>query len=347
MLPKAISLFMVLFWSTVTYGQDKALWEQYKANFISNDGRVIDYYQDLISHSEGQGYGLCLSVLYDDKTTFEKIWRWTKDNLKVRADNLFAWQWGKRPNGEWKVIDYNNATDGDVLIAYALLRAHEKWHDTSYRSEAVTIVRDIRTSLSITWYGHLFLMPGYYGFNKESGFVVNPSYQILPAFRYFAKEDQRTFWEKIYRDSLFLLGRSCSGALCLPADWMLLTTDGRISVAAIGNPYFGNDAVRILLYLSLEKTPQYPKGAGKMLDIYKRTGYLPLWVDLEKDSLSPQAAPAGYYAIYALVARRSGDSALSAKLFQEAKEKLSDDKKGYYSFSLYLLATGEEDMRSY
>jgi endoglucanase len=347
MMIQAISLAMLLGLSTVAYAQDKDLWEQYKINFISEDGRITDYNQSLISHSEGQGYGMRLSVLYDDKTTFEKIWQWTKNNLKVRADNLFAWEWGKRPNGEWRVIDYNNATDGDILIAYSLLKASEKWHDIGYRSEAIRVIQDIRKNLCITWHGRIFLLPSYYGFNKENGFVVNPSYLILNAFRSFAKEDQKSFWENIYTDGLFLIEQSCFGKLCLPSDWVILTKD-QVSIYMGNNPYFGSDAIRVLLHLSAEKTVRYPKGIGKIFDIYKQMGYLPLWTDLEKDSFSLYPAPAGYYAIYALVAKRLGDTVLSAKLLNEARKKLIDDKnKGYYSFSLYLLATSDQSEYAY
>ena len=335
---RSISFFLVaLLFPYPAQGADKALWEQYKARFISDDGRVIDYYQGLISHSEGQGYGMCLSVKYNDKATFERIWRWTRNNLRGRPDNLFAWQWGKIPDNGWKVIDSNNATDGDILIAYALLRADEKWHDSSYKSEALKIIRDIRMNLSIIWNEHTYLLPGNYGFKKENGFVVNPSHLILPAFRYFAKEDTARFWEKIYNDSVFLIEQSCFGKLCLPADWVLLA-DGRASVYTERDPYYGSDAIRILLNLSSEKNLKYPKGIGKLLRLYTQLGYVPLWIDLEKDSFSLQAAPAGYYALYALAARKSGSESLSKKLLKEARNKLRDEKNSYYSFSLYLFA---------
>ncbi len=336
---KAISLALLLAASSVAYGQDNSLWEQYKADFVSSDGRVIDNHQGMISHSEGQGYGLRLAVQYNDRATFNKIWGWTKNNLKVRADNLLAWQWGKRPNGEWRVIDYNNATDGDILTAYALLKAGERWHDAGYRDEARKIIRDIRTNLSIGWQGHTFLLPGYIGFNHDDRIEVNPSYSILAAFRRFAQEDQRSFWEKVYQDSLFLIERSF-GKWHLPADWLILM-DGRISISAGRNPYFGSEAIRILLYLASEKSPRYPQGVGKILDTYKQIGYLPRWIDLDKDSFSLQAASAGYYAIYALSAKRLGDEAVSLRLMKEAREKLHDDKQAYYEFSLYLLAAGE------
>jgi endo-1,4-beta-D-glucanase Y len=340
MIFKSLSLLLLLSLSTLAYGQDNGLWGQYKANFVSTDGRVTDFYQDRISHSESQGYGMWLSVIYDDKAAFENIWVWTKNNLRVRADDLFAWQWGKRPNGEWKVLDYNNATDGDILIAYALLMAHKKWPDSNYRNEALKVIRDIRTQLSVKWNRRTFLLPGYYGFKKEHGFVINPSYLILPAFRHFAQEDKRSFWKKIYRDALFLIEQSCFGTLCMPADWVIIT-EGKISLYAEKSPYYGSEAIRILLYLSSEEPLRYPKGIRKLLDIYKNTGSLPLWIDLEKNSYSLRTASAGYYAIYALAAKKLGDTAISNKLLKEARNKLKNEKNSYYSFSLYLLATAE------
>ncbi len=339
---KAISFCILLFSATVAYGRDQELWEQYKHNFISSDGRVIDNHQGMISHSEGQGYGMRLSLLHDDTPTFDWIWRWTKNNLMVRSDGLIAWQWGKRPNGDWKVIDYNDATDGDLLVAYALLTADAKWHDAGYRSAALKILRDVRTGLSITWDGHTFLLPGYHGFSHENGFEINTSYLILPAFRLFAQEDQRAFWEKAYQDALYLIEHSCFGKMRLPADWVYVT-DGRVSISSGRNPYFGSEAIRVVLHLASEKKAKFPAGVGKILDLYKQIGYLPLWVDLEKDSFSLTPAPAGYYAVYALAAKQMGDAALGKQLQHEAREKLnSGGENSYYSFSLYLLAAGEE-----
>jgi endo-1,4-beta-D-glucanase Y len=341
MLRKVISLTLLLLLCRAAFGQEAGLWERYNAEFMSNDGRIMDYYHDLISHSEGQGYGMRLSVLYNDRAAFEKIWLWTKNNLQVRADSLFAWQWGKRSNGEWKVIDYNDAADGDILIASALLEAYEKWDDTGYKNEAIKIIRDIRMNLSIDWHGHTFILPAYDGFHpNESSYELNPSYVILSAYRRFARVEQRSFWEKVYHDGLFLLEKVCFGKWCLPADWVILS-GGKISVSAGRSPYFGNEAVRVVLHLASEDQ-EYPKGMARILDLYKQMGYFPQWIDLEKDGLSLDPAPAGYYAVYALAAKRSGDDALSRKIFKEARNKLMKEKNGYYSFSLFLLATAED-----
>jgi endoglucanase len=54
---------------------------------VTEAGRVVDTAKGLISHSEGQGYGLLLAVAAGDRSTFDRIWGWTRANLAVRKDN--------------------------------------------------------------------------------------------------------------------------------------------------------------------------------------------------------------------------------------------------------------------
>lgn len=322
--------------------EEASLWDQYKSNFIQ-DGRVIDYYQAQSSHSEGQGYGMLLAVTHNDRAAFDQMWNWTRSNLKVRPDNLYAWKWGKRPNNRWEVIDYNNATDGDMLIAYALLKASEKWNESKYKTEALKTVESVRKNLSVVWKDKTLLLPSYYGFAKELGFVLNPSYLVFPAFKQFAQADDKAFWEKVYKDSLELLNQATFGKLALPADWIMVSSDSRITIydGESRNPYFSYEAIRTILHLSSDAKPQYPEGVEKMLAIYKKLGYLPLWVDLERDSMSLKVSPGGYYAVYGLAAKKKGEGELAKQLFKEGREKLTGEKSDYYSFSLYLLANSE------
>jgi len=72
-------------------------WKSYQQTFVSADGRVVDFFQGSISHSEGQGYGLLLALMNGDRAAFDRIFRWTTDNLQVRRDALFAWSWASGP----------------------------------------------------------------------------------------------------------------------------------------------------------------------------------------------------------------------------------------------------------
>ena len=314
----------------------EALWEQYKSSFIQDDGRVIDKRQKDISHSEGQGYGMLISVGRNDKTAFNKIWRWTKDNIQSRKDNLFAWAWGKRYDEQWGIIDYNNATDGDVLIAYALLQASQKWQDNGYKTEALQIIRSLRIGLSITRENRIFLLPAYYGFNRDNGLVLNPSYMILPAYIKFAAVDDKSFWTKVHEDGRFLLEHSVFGILRLPADWITFSKTG-ISLNGEHGSLFGFEAIRTFLYMSWDKNPIFPEGLGEMFKFYEKLGYIPMSADLSNNTISVMDAPAGFYAVYALAAEKSG-SGLSGQLFDKALKKAAAEKDDYYSLSLVLLA---------
>ena len=314
---------------------DSELWEEYKSKFINEDGRVIDFYNKHTSHSEGQSYGMALAVKFDEKDLFDKLWKWTRDNLGVRGDNLFAWKWGEKKNGKWGVIDYNNATDGDVLLALTLLDAERKWPGNRYKDYALVIIKSLRENLTINWDGYTLLLPGDYGFVNNDTITLNPSYFIFSAYREFEKVDESLFWKNVYKSSINIIIESCFGSMHLPSDWISLSNNGVLAHSE-KPPHFGYDAIRTLFYLSQEESFPVVKGVKHLLDIYKRLGYIPLWINVVNDSISLKAAPAGFYAVIALTAKRIGEPELSKKLFNEASDKL--DKNDYYTFSLYLLA---------
>ncbi|MBF0291688.1 MAG: endoglucanase [Nitrospinae bacterium] len=339
LLPMAVVMTIAL--SGAAYGGEKEKWESYKSAFLSRDGRIVDFHQDSCSHSEGQGYGLLLAVAFGDREAFDRMWAWTKSNLRVRTDGLFAWKWGKRLDGRWEIIDHNNATDGDLLIALALLKAADKWGSQAYAKEALPIVQSIRKNLVANWQGRLLLLPSYYGFIKKETLVFNPSYLILPAFRAFAKVDDKTYWDKVWGDSAHFISQSLFGLYGLPADWALATEKG-VKLHSEKSVYFGYDAIRVLLHLAGEGGAEaYPKGVREALRLYGQLGYVPTWLDLDRDAIAMSSATAGVYAIYGLTAKRVGQTALAEKLFKEADEKLSKEKENYYSFSLYLLVASE------
>jgi endoglucanase len=95
-------------------------WRSYAARFIAPEGRVIDNANGGVSHSEGQGYGMLLAAKAGDAARFDALWRWTAHTLQIRKDGLLAWKWDPAAKA---VTDTNNATDGDILVAWALLDA--------------------------------------------------------------------------------------------------------------------------------------------------------------------------------------------------------------------------------
>jgi endo-1,4-beta-D-glucanase Y len=136
-------------------------WRQYKERFVTSDGRVVDNANGGISHSEGQGYAMLIAERLDDRLTFEAIWRWTEGNLFVRGDGLAAWRWSPQiPH----VTDHNNATDGDLFIAWALTEASDKWHVPEYRKSARQIVEALAAKVVISSRFGPILLPASTGF---------------------------------------------------------------------------------------------------------------------------------------------------------------------------------------
>ena len=108
-----------------------ALWSFYKFHYVA-DGRVVSLDEDRITTSEGQGYALLRAVWSDDPETFEDVWQWTRENLQVRDDHLFAWKWKGR------VLDAHAATDADTDIALALLLAARRFSSAAFTRAAST-----------------------------------------------------------------------------------------------------------------------------------------------------------------------------------------------------------------
>lgn len=74
-------------------------WEQFKQEYVSAEGRVIDPSDSRkITTSEGQSYGLFFALAANDREGFRKLFEWTQNNLAegdLRA-HLPGWLWGKR-----------------------------------------------------------------------------------------------------------------------------------------------------------------------------------------------------------------------------------------------------------
>jgi endoglucanase len=227
------------------------IWRAYKARFVTEAGRVVDTANGQISHSEGQGYGLLLAVAAKDRFTFDRIWGWTRANLAVRNDELMAWRW--EPDHRPAVADLNDASDGDILIAWALAEAAEAWSEDAYRVASRRIAVEVGRRL-ILWKAApgAVLLPAAAGFAAEDrtdGPLVNLSYYIFPAFARLALVAPEFDWAGLGRSGLRFVEASRFGEQHLPVEWISLA--GNTPHAADGfAANFAYNAIRIPLYLA-------------------------------------------------------------------------------------------------
>ena len=196
---------------------------------------------------------------------------------------LFAWRWD--PNDKTPIADTNNATDGDMLIAWALALAGRRWHAPDYEAAARRIIVDIRKKLITRVAGRLVLLPGSDGFEQKDGSViVNPSYYIYPALEAFSHLDRSVEWGRLRLDGLGLLARARWGEWGLPVDWVSVEKDGKVYPAAQQQPRFGFDAIRIPLYLIWGRaaTVQLLAPMMKFWDGFGTTeaGAVEAWIDV-------------------------------------------------------------------
>ncbi len=243
-------------------------YEDFKARFITPRGRVVDTGNNYVSHSEGQGYGMLFAAAFNDRATFELLWKWTRDQLQIReTDKLLAWRWVPTPYGGF-VDDINNATDGDLLVAWALHCADRRWQVPDYRAASRAILNDVERHLVAEQPlppparpTRLALLPGRAGFVSPDGIIINLSYYVWPALADFAASDPRPAgqspWRQLIDDGLTLLSLARFGPRSLPANWIILDI-GPAPRPAPGHPaVFGYDAVRIPLYLAWYQ-PRHP-----------------------------------------------------------------------------------------
>ncbi len=324
-----VALVTNLPYSPVVRAQ-QPLWQTYKERFVTAEGRVVDTANGGTSHSESQGYGLLLAEAHEDRVAFEKIWSWTAKHLGVRDDALFAWRWEQGKG----VVDQNNATDGDLLIAWALCRAATSWKKPEWRRASAAIAKDVRTKMRVSSAFGDLVLPGGSGFKRDGGTVVNLSYWLFPAFVELETVDPSPVWRALTHSGLALLREARFSRWELPPDWLLVGRSG-LRVAPGHDPNYGYNAIRVPLNLAWAGVRDaalykpfrgFDQAAGSLLP--RATVGLPSGVPGEDPALP------GMMAIYRLV---EGPGNLEPHSLAASYRSIAPDEP-YFSASLGLLS---------
>lgn len=226
-------------------------WDRFVADFIGNGGRVVeraDARQRTVS--EAQAYALFFSLVANQQALFERLLRWTEDNLAGGdlTQRLPAWHWGRRDDGSWGVIDSNAAADADLWIAHALCEAGRLWGVRRYGALGALLAERVlrEETAELPGLGRT-LLPGPQGFVIAGGrWRLNPSYLAPMQLRCFATRLGAP-WRAL-RDSAVkvLLGSAPRG---LAPDWALY--DGAAQRFVHDESDGSYDAIRVYLWLGL------------------------------------------------------------------------------------------------
>jgi endoglucanase len=236
------------------------LWNAYQARFIDSQGRVIDHTGGDRTTSEGQAYAMFFALVDNDRPAFDRIFSWTQANLAGNdlSTHLPSWLWGRAPDGQWKTIDPNPASDADVWMAYDLIEAGRLWNAPSYTSTGRALMSLIsqREVANLNGFGPM-LLPGPSGFQHNQITTLNPSYMPLFIFQRFAAVDPAGPWQQIALNIPRMLAGSARNGYAM--DWITyIPGDGFYPAPPMstGNadsnvPGGSYDAIRVYLWAGM------------------------------------------------------------------------------------------------
>lgn len=339
------------------------MWEQFADRWVQADGRVLE--SSLEPHhstSEGQSYALFFSLVANDRDRFERIWRWSVENLTGNDldHQLPAWLWGKGKDGVWQRQDTNAASDADLWFAYALLEASRLWDRPDYRADAQRLLANViaKETADLPGLGTM-LLPGPVGFEhpEERLWRLNPSYQPLPLLRRLAAEQPAGPWSNIAEASTVALQRSAPHGFA--ADWLGYRIDesgeGRFEIDPFKGGAGSYDAIRVYLWAGMTSAAD-PLAAPTLQALHgmgsatSARGIPPERVEVASGKAEGHA-PFGFSAALVPYLHAKGKTRLADQQAQRARqglEKALDAPEGkgppvYYNYMLSLFGLGWAD----
>ena len=237
------------------------LWESYARVTIEQQGRVVDRSAQDHTTSEGQSYAMFFALVANDRSRFDRILQWTETNLANGSltQQLPAWNWGKAPDGTWKVLDTHSASDADLWMAYDLIEAGRLWRDPHYDRLGMAIAARVAQQEAAFVPGlGTTLLPGTTGFHPDdTTWILNPSYIQPSVLARLVKVMPIGPWVAILNSLDPILAQSSGAGFAM--DWVSAGTGVRPSTTpaqrAAGElaavPLGSFDAIRVYLWMGI------------------------------------------------------------------------------------------------
>ena len=325
-------------------------WQTFRQTFVNDGGRVIDRSSpQSITTSEGQSYGLFFALVANDRASFDRILRWTEENLANNdlTTRLPAWLWGKRPDESWGILDDNAASDSDLWIAYALAEAGRLWKEPRYEALAELLAARIlrEETADIPGLGKS-LLPGPKGFHPEKTvWQLNPSYVPLPLMQRMAALYPKTGWRQMVSPAYDLVVRSAP--LGFAPEWILFKEGAGFQVEPKSKGEGSYNAIRVYLWAGLMPADDplravLLKRLQPMADYVANQGNPPEKVDTRSGTTEGTGSPGFSGALLPFLAATQPELANQQRLRVVAKNTLARDDN-YYDQVLTLFGLGWMD----
>lgn len=326
-------------------------WEGFRTRFVNEGGRVVDRGSvQSVTTSEGQSYALFFALVANDRSGFERILRWTEENLAGGdlTARLPAWQWGRREDGTWGILDDNAAADSDLWIAYALIEAGRLWKVERYTALGTLLAERIlrEETEELPGLGHS-LLPAPKGFKLDEGtWRLNPSYVPLQLLQRLAIQYPKSAWRKLVPASSDLIVRSAPRGFA--PEWILYRAEGGFQPDPDTRGEGSYNAIRVYLWAGMLPAEEpmrsvLLKRLQPMIEKVGAGGTPPEKTDTRTHSTSG-VGPAGFSAALVpfLIAARQPELAEQQRLRVVAKGTLERDDN-YYDQVLVLYGLGWAD----
>ncbi len=192
------------------YGPDKVYFDvQPDTGYIMDTGNYD-------ARTEGMSYGMMLCVQLNMKDEFDRIWKWSKDNMfMTEGFNEGYFAWSVKPDLSAKAD--GPAPDGEEYYALSLFFASHRWGDGegifNYSEEACKILSAMIHKGSSKRAG----APMFNNDNHQILFVpgidfTDPSYHLPHFYELFAQwayEEDREFFKEAAKISREFLIKAC------------------------------------------------------------------------------------------------------------------------------------------
>jgi len=323
-------------------------WDSFRDRLISESGRVIDHSSpQQVTTSEGQAYALMFALIANDRPSFDLILHWTEANLANgdMTSQLPAWQWGKRDDASWGVMDSNPASDADLWIAYALNEAGRLWKIPKYTALAELLADRVmrEETAQLPGLGRT-LLPGPKGFHATpSTWRLNPSYVPMQLLRRLASIYPKSDWGTIANTSLEVITRSAPRGLA--PEWVDYQADSGFQTGNTALSEGSFNAIRVYLWAGMldNRDAAYPVLLKKLAPMARHVAdnaTPPRQVDINTGAFK-EVGPAGFSAALLPFLKASGmDEALHQQELRLVALSTPELRESYYDQVLMLFGTG-------